>query len=138
MTKICAAAMTVVGMTAAAQAMEPVTPQPASPLTYSDPAYAKVVPAEAKKMLEAGVVMIDVREPDEFAEGHVPGSINVPLSSFKFGMRLSAVPNLDDKVLVICRSGVRAERASRVLVESGYRHVYNAYGTSQWPYGLVR
>ena len=42
------------------------------------------------------------------------------------------------KVLVICRSGVRAEKASRILVESGYKHVYNMYGTSQWPYGLVR
>ena len=88
-------------------------PQPAVPLTYSNPAYAKVAPAEARKMIEAGVTVVDVREPDEFASGHIQGSVNVPLSTF-------------------------AEKASRILVESGYKHVYKMYGTSQWPYGLVR
>lgn len=134
----CAATALSVGIAGNAQALEPVNPQPAAPLTFSNPAYAKVAPAEAKKMIEAGVTVVDVREPDEFASGHIQGSVNVPLSTFTPGMSLKAIPNVDDKVLVICRSGVRAEKASRILVESGYKHVYNMYGTSQWPYGLVR
>ena len=53
-------------------------------------------------------------------------------------MKLEAVPNLNDKVLVQCRSGVRAERAAKMLIESGYKNVYNAYGTLQWKYGFVK
>lgn len=121
-----------------AMALEPVNPQPAVPLTYSNPAYHKVTPDVAKKMMEEGVKLIDVREADEFAQGHVQGAVNVPLSAMKPGMTLEAVPNKEDKVLVQCKSGVRAEKASKLLIESGYKHVYNAYGTSQWPYGLVK
>ena len=102
------------------------------------PSYHKVTPDVAKKMMEEGVVLIDVREPDEFAEGHVKGAVNVPMSVLKPGMKLKAVPNLNDKVLVQCKSGVRAENASKILIETGYKNVYNAYGTSQWKYGLVK
>lgn len=121
-----------------AMALEPVNPQPATPLTYSNPAYHKVTPDVAKKMMEEGVKLIDVREADEFAQGHVQGAVNVPLSTMKPGMTLEAVPNKEDKVLVQCKSGVRAEKASKLLIESGYKHVYNAYGTSQWTFGLVK
>ncbi len=121
------------------QAAEPVSPQPPQALTYSAPGYAKVTPAEAKKMMEAGsVVLLDVREREEFAEGHVAGAVNVPLSTLKTGERVKAAPDVNQKVLVQCRSGVRAEKASRILIESGYKHVYNMYGILQWPYGLVR
>lgn len=129
------AAFLSVGM---ACAQEPVNPQPARPLTFSHPAYHKVTPEVAKKMMQEGVVLVDVRSAEEFAEGHVKGAVNVPLDEIKPGVRLQAVPDLDDKVLVQCKSGVRAEAASRILVETGYKNVYNAYGTSQWPYGLVK
>lgn len=138
---LCAAAAVTAGMAGAAAdaaALEPVSPQPSRPLTFSDPAYAKVPPEEARKMMAAGVVVIDVREPDEFAEERIAGSVNVPLSRFRFGMELGAQPDKNAKVLVVCRSGVRAEKAARILIASGYKHVYNMYGTSQWPYGLVR
>lgn len=138
---LCAAAAVTAGLAGAAQdaaALEPVSPQPSRPLTFSDPAYAKVTPEEARKMMAAGVVVIDVREPDEFAEERIAGSVNVPLSRFRFGMVLDAEPDKNAKVLLVCRSGVRAERAARILIESGYKHVYNMYGTLQWPYGLVR
>ena len=119
-------------------ALEPVDPQPASPLTYSNPAYQKVTPDVARKMMAEGVVLIDVRSPEEFASGHVKGAVNVPLDKFKKGMRLETVPDVNDKVLVQCRSGVRAENASKILIESGYKHVYNAYGTLQWKEPLVK
>ena len=125
-------------LSSGALALEPVMPQPAQPLTFQHPAYAKVTPDVAKKMMEEGVVVIDVREPDEYASGHVKGAVNVPLSTFHPGMRLEAAPDLNQKVLVQCRSGVRVERAARILVESGYKHIYNMYGTLQWPYELVR
>ena len=133
-----AAIMTAVLSINVAFALEPVDPQPAVPLTYSNPAYHKVTPDVAKKMMEEGAVLIDVRSPEEFASGHVKNAVNVPLEKFHVGMRLEAVPNVNDKVLVQCRSGVRAEHASKILIESGYKNVYNAYGTMQWKYGLVK
>lgn len=133
-----AAAASVLSM-GMAHALEPVDPQPAVPLTFVDPAYHKITPAEAKKMMETEkVVVIDVREAEEYAAGHVKGAVNVPLSTMKPGAKLEAAPDVNAKILVQCKSGVRAERASRMLVEAGYKHVYNFYGTSQWPYELVK
>ena len=122
-----------------AHALEPVEPQPAVPLTFTNQAYQKVVPAEALKMIKEGVVVIDVRNPIErLTEGYIKGSVNVPLSSssLKSGAKLTAVPDFDQKVLVHCRSGVRAENAARILISTGYKHVYNMYGILQWPYKL--
>ena len=77
-----------------AHALEPVEPQPAVPLTFTNPAYQKVVPAEALKMIKEGVVVIDVRNPIErLTEGYIKGSVNVPLSSLKSGAKLTAVPD---------------------------------------------
>ena len=138
--RIAAAAFSAVAMLCSSvYAQEPVNPQPATPLTYENAAYQKITPDVAKKMMEeGGVVVIDVREPNEYAEGHVKGAVNVPLSTLKPGVKLEAAPDLNQKVLVQCKSGVRAEKASKILVESGYKHVYNFYGTSQWPFGLVK
>ena len=120
-----------------AHALEPLEPQPAVPLTFTNPAYQKVVPAEALKMIKEGVVVIDVRNPIErLTEGYIKGSVNVPLSSLKSGAKLTVAPDFDQKVLVHCRSGVRAENAARILISTGYKHVYNMYGILQWPYKL--
>ncbi len=67
-----------------AQALEPVDPQPAVPLTFEDPAYQKVVPEVAREMIADGVVVIDVREPIErLKEGFIKGSVNIPLGQLK-------------------------------------------------------
>ena len=117
------------------QAKEPVEPQPATPLTYVNPAYHKITPDVAKKMMESEkVVILDVRTPEEVKAG----SVNVPLDQLRPGVKLEAVPDLNQKILVHCKSGVRAEKASKILVETGYKNVYNFYGTLQWPYELTK
>ena len=78
-----------------AHALEPVEPQPAVPLTFTNPAYQKVVPAEALKMIKEGVVVIDVRNPIErLTEGYIKGSVNVPLSSLKSGSSFRPATNM--------------------------------------------
>lgn len=123
-----------------AQALEPVNPQPATPLTFEHPAYHKITPDVAKSMMEkGGVVVLDVRTAKEVAEdGRIKGSVNVPLDQLKVGEKLAAAPDLNQKILVHCKSGVRAEKASKILVETGYKNVYNFYGTQQWPFGLEK
>lgn len=124
-------------LSGSAFALEPVEPQPATPLTFENLAYQKVVPAQAREMIKEGVVVIDVRNPIErLTEGNIKGSVNVPLSSLKVGAKLTAAPDFNQKILVHCRTGVRAENASKILVQTGYKHVYNMYGILQWPYEL--
>ena len=87
--------------------------------------------------IKEGVVVIDVRNPIErLTEGYIKGSVNVPLSSLKVGAKLTAAPDFNQKILVHCRTGVRAENASKILVKTGYKHVYNMYGILQWHYEL--
>ena len=73
--------------------------------------------------------LIDVREADEFAEGHLPGAINLPLSDF-----LERYEELDkDKpYYIICRSGARSAQACAFLEEEGYDVTNVAGGTSAW------
>lgn len=124
----------------AVQAKEPVEPQPATPLTYTNPGYHKITPDVAKKMMETEkVVILDVRTPKEVkADGYIKGSVNVPLDQLKAGVKLEAAPDLNQKILVHCKSGVRAEKAAVILNQTGYKNVYNFYGTLQWPFELVK
>lgn len=73
--------------------------------------------------------LIDVREADEFASGHLPGAINLPLSDF-----LERYEELDkDKpYYIICRSGARSAQACAFLEEEGYDVTNVAGGTSAW------
>ena len=100
---------------------------------------AALLAAEARRMMErGGVVVLDVRTPEELATGHIKGAVNVPVDAIRPGMRLPFSPNPDTPVLIYCRTGRRAEYAGEALVASGYRHVYNFLGVTQWPYELVR
>jgi len=70
-------------------------------------------------------VVIDVREPIEFASGHAEGAINIPVGSIEDGV--SALTNIDRdaEVIVYCRSGGRAENAKAQLESLGYENVTN-------------
>jgi len=81
-------------------------------------------------------VLIDVREPKEFATGHVPGAVNVPLRSL-IGESGRFDPEM--ATFVICQHGRRSQDAARVLSRAGFKHVYSvAGGTSAWRGKLER
>lgn len=72
--------------------------------------------------------VLDVRTPEEYAEGHVPGAVNVPHD--QLASRLAEVPK-DKDVVVYCRSGRRSALATDVLAANGYQHVSHLEGDIQ-------
>ncbi|UOQ93947.1 sulfurtransferase TusA family protein [Halobacillus shinanisalinarum] len=74
--------------------------------------------------------IIDVREQAEFAFGHIPGAINIPLGEIE--ERFQEL-NQDDELHVICRTGSRSDLAAQKLSEKGFKHVKNVIpGMSTW------
>jgi hydroxyacylglutathione hydrolase len=85
---------------------------------------------EALEPLPLAAVILDVREPEEYAHGHVPGAISVPQADL--ATRLDVVPR-DRPVFVICQSGMRSLRAAQFLRQMGYEQVANVPGgTDAW------
>ncbi|KUO95531.1 rhodanese-like domain-containing protein [Ferroacidibacillus organovorans] len=74
--------------------------------------------------------IIDVREPGEFAAGHIPGAVNIPLG--QISSRYKEIdPNRE--TAVICLSGGRSSRACEFLQSVGYNHLHNVMGgMSSW------
>ena len=84
---------------------------------------------------EQGYIILDVRRPDEFAEGHIPNAILIP----DYDIEEKAEEVLKDKnqlILVYCRSGRRSKLASEKLVQLGYTNIYEFGGIIDWPYEI--
>jgi sulfur-carrier protein adenylyltransferase/sulfurtransferase len=88
----------------------------------------QVGPAELQSRLEAGeqVVVIDVREPDEFAKGKIPGAYTIPRGVLE--MQLDGRLPLDTSVVLYCGGGARSALACKSLAEMGYDRVENLEG----------
>ena len=75
-----------------------------------------------------GAVLLDVRTPEEYAQGHLPGSINLPLQNI---FRVTEeVPEQGTPVFLYCHSGARSRRAAAFLEKLGYENVCNLGGIS--------
>ena len=90
---------------------------------------------EAKKMIEAGAHVIDVRRPDEWVRGHIPEAELVPINGiYSFGKALKdlKLPENED-VIFVCASGQRSASASEIALVTGLKNVYNlANGMNGW------
>jgi rhodanese-related sulfurtransferase len=84
---------------------------------------------ELAARLDAGAVLFDVREPDEYNEAHVGGAVLVPLGTVPDSVARFPV---DGPVLVICRSGARSARAVEFLRGQGVDAVNVVGGTLAW------
>lgn len=86
----------------------------------------------AERAAGAFAVVVDVRTAEEFASGHVPSAVNIPLDQLK-GRVAELAPHRDAKVAVICQSGARSLAASMTLVEQGFTGIVDVEGgTSAW------
>ena len=98
------------------------------------PAYRQITMDEAVAMMEeeSGYLVVDVRTPEEFAEKHIPGAINLPNEE----IGTAEIPQLPDKaqlILVYCRSGNRSKQASEKLAALGYTNIVEFGGINSWP-----
>src|SRR5581483_9828171 len=88
----------------------------------------EVDPAEVQKQLGNGAVVVDVREPEEWGAGHVPGAKHVPKSYLESRIE-GAVPDRSQHVILYCQSGNRSAWAARTLIEDlGYENVESMTG----------
>ena len=96
--------------------------------------YTQISMEEAIAIMEENTdyILLDVRTPEEFAEMHIPGAINIPNES----IGTAEIPELPDKeqlILVYCRSGNRSKEASEKLANLGYSNIYEFGGIIDWP-----
>ena len=113
---------------------------PAAGYTDADkPVYKTVTGEEAKKIYDAdsACVLLDVRNPEEYAAGHIKGSVLIPV--VELGLRLSELPpEKDTAIIVYCRSGRRSLMAHEILSAAGYTNLYDMKMVDSWPEPLVK
>ncbi|MEI3604806.1 rhodanese-like domain-containing protein [Pseudogracilibacillus sp. SE30717A] len=83
-----------------------------------------------QKLEENTIVILDVRETEEYAQGHIPGSVLIPLGQLE--KRCNEL-NKDQEIFIICKSGGRSNQACFILQENGFEDVYNVLpGMAGW------
>ena len=101
----------------------------------SESSYQQISQEEAKEMMDTQeVIILDVREQDEYDSGHIPGAVLLPVGTIEEETAAEVIPEKDSTVLVYCRSGNRSKTASSALAELGYTNIYEFGGINTWPY----
>jgi rhodanese-related sulfurtransferase len=88
------------------------------------------VPTTSVDQVPVDAVLLDVREDDEWAAGHAPQAIHIPLG--ELAERVGEVPQDSGEVYVVCRMGGRSARATMYLNQSGWDAVNVAGGMQAW------
>ena len=95
-------------------------------------AIATISPAEALRRLQAGAVLLDVRETHERATGFATGALGIARAELEADPQ-SAVPGFDREILLICQSGARSMKAAQALEAAGYCNLASVEGgTTRW------
>ena len=100
--------------------------------------YTQISQEEARERMEQDdSIVLDVRRPDEYAQGHIPGAICLPNETITDTMP-EELPNKDQVILVYCRSGNRSKQASQKLANLGYTQVFEFGGILDWTGEVVQ
>ncbi|MFP3853800.1 MAG: rhodanese-like domain-containing protein [Anaerolineales bacterium] len=97
----------------------------------SAPAVSLIGPQQYRQEFGSGTshLLIDVRTPEEFASGHIPGAVNISLQTLPD--RLDEIPT-GQPLVVYCRTGNRSATAAEILILNGYNSVYDLGGIQSW------
>jgi rhodanese-related sulfurtransferase len=101
--------------------------------------YIKITAQEAKEIMdsEENVAIVDVRTAQEYAEGYITDAILIPDAQIR-DLAPDMLLDLDQTILVYCRSGNRSRAASRILIDMGYTNVLDFGGILDWPFEIVK
>ncbi|MBQ8505268.1 MAG: rhodanese-like domain-containing protein [Clostridia bacterium] len=101
--------------------------------------YKQVTAEEAMSMMDSlssPYIILDVRTPAEFAQGHIPNAINIPNETIGTE-EIPQLPNKKQVIFVYCRSGNRSKQAAEKLVQLGYTNVVEFGGIIDWPGDII-
>ncbi|MBI3073614.1 MAG: rhodanese-like domain-containing protein [Deltaproteobacteria bacterium] len=85
---------------------------------------------EARKLISEGALLLDVRTPNEYAERHAPGAVNIPVQEIV--QRVGECGPKERAIVVYCRSGQRSASALQFLNQVGYAKVFNLGSIDRW------
>lgn len=91
----------------------------------------QIKPEDARRMVQEGAVLVDVRSAGEFSGGHLPGALNVALP--ELGAKVGQLGPKDKPVILYCASGTRSSMARGVLKRLGFTQAHNLGAMSRWP-----
>ena len=100
--------------------------------------YTQISQEAAKEMMaqDDGHIIVDVRRQDEYDAGHIPGAILIPNESIGTE-QLEELPDLNQVILIYCRSGNRSKQAAQKLFDMGYTNIYEFGGIIDWTGEIV-
>lgn len=81
---------------------------------------------ELPSYIRQGAIIIDVRSPQEYQEGHVDGAISIPDYQIKKEIQKNVI-NKDEIIVLYCSTGHRSQNSQKILENLGYTNVYNVY-----------
>jgi rhodanese-related sulfurtransferase len=81
----------------------------------------------SQKITEPGVIILDVRTPEEFVSGHIEGALNIDFNSGNFANEITRL-NPSEKYAIYCRSGSRSGQAASIMHKAGFHDVSNLNG----------
>ena len=95
--------------------------------------YVKISHDEAQKMMDENkdAIILDVRTLEEFDKKHIPNALLVPIDDLRNG-NFSSLPDKDAMIIIYCHTGRRSEEAAKILVNAGYKNVYDMGDIVDW------
>ena len=110
---------------------------PNEEMKTAETAYMKISAEDAKEIMDStdDFVLIDVREDDEYASGHIAGALLMPYGEIEERAE-NELTDKDQTIRVYCRSGRRRAIAAQTLTDLGYTDVRDFGGIIDWPYDI--
>ena len=95
--------------------------------------YQHLTPEDAAEVMETekNFIILDVRTQDEYDKKHIPNAVLLPIEELRKG-NFELLPDKNQKILVYCWTGRRAEDSAKILAENGYKNVYDFGGLVDW------
>ena len=106
-----------------------------APTGEDSPVVVNLTAEEGKVMMEEDptIILVDVRTQEEYIEEHIPGALLVPVDELET-LAPELMPDKESTYIIYCRSGNRSATAALMLIDLGYKNIYDMGGIIDWPY----